>query len=529
MSVAGSSQEAPHLADAFDAAVLRGPDRPFLVSGSRRLTYGQADRESRALAAALADLGIEAGDRIAVVLPNWPEWVTMLLAAARVGAVLVPINPALGYHELKYQLRHAEASLVVTAPSYEGRDYLEWFDELIAELPDILYLVAVGGEDLWYDDRIFPYRELVSKGGKLDASAGPRDPDALLAMLYTSGTLGKPKGVCLTHRNLVGNARLTGEALGVRADDVALVAVPCFTVFGASVVVGGIAAGSALVLEERFQATEAVELLERERVTLCHGAPTLFQLLLREPGFSRERLPHLRTGIVAASPVPPDLVQRIRAVCDVEIAYGLTETGPTVTITRAEDDPERRVATVGRALPGVEVRIVDVITGELHEREAVGELAVRGPNVMQGYYRMPAETRRSLTPEGFFLTGDLAMLDEDGYVRIVGRRKEMIIRGGFNVYPREVEDVLRAHPAVEELCVVGIPNELLGEMICACIVPTEGAIVRGEDILDFAREQMADYKVPDLVRFFDALPMTASGKIRRRELAQVVTLEHTAS
>jgi fatty-acyl-CoA synthase len=200
-----------------------------------------------------------------------------------------------------------------------------------------------------------------------------------------------------------------------------------------------------------------------------------------------------------------------------------------VTVTRPTDPAEARVETVGRALPGVELTIVDVGTGALHGLEAVGELAVRGPNVMAGYHRMPAETRRSFTPEGYFLTGDLAMLDADGFVRIVGRRKEMIIKGGFNVYPREVEDVLRAHPAVVEVAVVGIPDDLQGELICACVVPTEGAIVRGEDLLDFAREQMADYKVPDLVRFFDALPMTASGKVRRRELAQVVALEHTTS
>jgi fatty-acyl-CoA synthase len=253
----------------------------------------------------------------------------------------------------------------------------------------------------------------------------------------------------------------------------------------------------------------------------------MFQLLVREPGFARERLPALRTGTVAGSPVPPDLVVRVRPTCDVQIAYGLTETGPTVTMTRFDDPPALRVETVGRALPGVELRIVDVGTGELHGPEAVGELAVRGPNLMSGYHRMPGETRRAFTPEGFFLTGDLAMLDEDGYVRIVGRRKEMIIRNGYNVYPREVEDVLRAHPAVEEVCVVGVPHEILGEMICACIVPVEGAVVRGEDVLQFAREQMADYKLPDLVRFFDALPMTASGKVKRRELAQVVALEHS--
>jgi fatty-acyl-CoA synthase len=207
-------------------------------------------------------------------------------------------------------------------------------------------------------------------------------------------------------------------------------------------------------------------------------------------------LPALRTGTVGGSPVPPDLVARVRPTCDVQIAYGLTETGPTVTMTRFDDPPALRAETVGRA--------------------------------MSGYHRMPGETRRAFTPEGFFLTGDLALLDEDGYVRIVGRRKEMIIRNGYNVYPREVEDILRAHPAIDEVCVVGVPDEVQGELICARVVPVEGAIVRGEDVLQHARDQMADYKLPDLVRCFDALPRTASGTVKRRELAQVVALEHTA-
>jgi fatty-acyl-CoA synthase len=518
-----------HLADVFDAAVARDPERLMVVAGDRRHTYAQMSREADAFAAALADLGVERGDTIAVRLPNWPEWLTTALAASRLGAVLVPVNPGLGYHELTYQLRHAEASVVVTAESYEGRDFVEAFDELIADLPAVQYLVTVGAGDYWYDDRVFPYRDLVSKGGRVDAAAAARDPDAVFAILYTSGTMGKPKGVCLSHRNVVGTAMAVAEVLGVTAEDVVLAAVPFFTIFGTSVVVGAVAAGATLVLDQRFDPAATIELMARERVTVCHGVPTMFHLLVRERDFARERLPRLRTGIIAGSPVLPDLVMAVRRTCNVEIAYGLTETGPTVTVTRPDDPPDRRVETVGRALPGVELSIVDVTTGEVHGAEAVGELAVKGPNVMTGYHRMPAETRRSFTPEGFFLTGDLAMLEGDGYVRIVGRRKEMIIRGGFNIYPREVEDVLRAHPGVEEVCVVGVAHEILGEMVCACVVPTEGAILRGEDITDFARKQMADYKVPDLVRFFDALPLTASGKVKRRELAQVVALEHTAS
>jgi fatty-acyl-CoA synthase len=498
-----------HLADVFDAVSARYADRPLVAFGDRRLTYAEVRREVLALAASLADLGTVPGARVAVNLPNWPEWLTTALATARLGATLVPVNPGLGFHELKYQLRHAEAAAVVTAESWEGHDFLEAFDELAGELPDLRVIVTVGPQELWTDGRTFRYADLVARGARLEPPAVPRDGEEHpLAILYTSGTMGKPKGVRLSHRALVETARRGGAVLEVGPEDVVLVAVPCFTVFGMSAVIGALAAGASLVLADRFVAAEIVELMARERVSVCHGVPTMFQLLVRELGFSRERLPALRTGTVAGSPVPPDLVTRVRATCDVQIAYGLTETGPTVTMTRFDDPAPLRVETVGRALPGVEVR---------------------GPNVMSGYDRMPGETRRAFTPEGFFLTGDLAMLDEDGYVRIVGRRKEMIIRNGYNVYPREVEDVLRAHPAIEDVCVVGAPHEILGEMICACIVPVEGAVVRGEDVLQYAREQMADYKLPDLVRFFDALPMTASGKVKRRELAQIVALEHTVS
>jgi fatty-acyl-CoA synthase len=232
--------------------------------------------------------------------------------------------------------------------------------------------------------------------------------------------------------------------------------------------------------------------------------------------------------VIAGSAVSEDLIRRVRRWCDVQVAYGLTETGPTVAITRFTDPPEKRLTTVGRPLPGVEVKAVDLVTGALHGPEAVGEIAVRGPNVMRGYARMPGETARSFSPEGFFLTGDLGIIDEEGYLKIVGRSKETILRGGYQIYPREVEDQLRAHPAVDDVCVIGVPHEILGERICACIVPVEGAVITGEEIKSFARDTMADYKVPDLVRFFDAFPMTGSGKVKRRELERMVALDHTA-
>ena len=516
-----------HLAALFARVAKAHPDREFLVHGSRRMSYAQVQREALALAGALGGLGVQPGERVAVDLPNWPEWVVALLAAAYRGVVLVPLDPSLSHHELKYQLRHAEVRAVVVAEAFEGADYLGLYHELLPDLPDLRALITVGAPDRWLDDRVYRFADLVSKVSTPAPAAD--DPDQPLAILYTSGTMGKPKGVTLSHRNLVMTARGSADALRHTGDDRVLGAVPLFTIFGVHVVVVTIAAGATLVLQERFHAPGALDLIRRERLTIVHGVPTMFELLMRDPSFEEQRPTTCRTGVVAGSPVSPELAGRIRRWCDVQIAYGLTETGPTVTITRFEDDPERRGHTVGRPIPGVEVRVVDLTSGALHGPEAVGELVVKGPNVMLGYYRMPGETARSLTREGYLLTGDLAILDEDGYVRIMSRRAEVIVRGGYKIYPRELEDLLRTHPAVHDACVVGVPNEMLGELICACLVATEGSIVTGDELKEFCREAVADYKVPDLVRFFDAFPLTGSGKVKRRELAQVVGLELSAT
>jgi fatty-acyl-CoA synthase len=515
-----------HLAALFAERARAHPEREFLVFGSRRMSYGQVEREALALAEALTGLGVQSGDRLAVDLPNWPEWVVALLAAAYSGAVVVPLDPSLTHHELRYQLRHAEVRAAFLPEGYGGTDFVELYDELLPDLPELRALILVGQTDRWLDDRMYRFGDLVAKVPRRGLAPVAADAAGLpLAILYTSGTMGKPKGVALSHRNVLAAARAAVEALRHGGDDRALGAVPLFTIFGLHVVAVTITAGATLVLQERFDASRALELIRRERLTLVHGVPTMFELLMRDPSFQRARPSHCRSGIIAGSPVAPEFVQRVRQWCDVQIAYGLTETGPTVTITRFEDAPARRSETAGRPIAGVDVKVVDLRSGALHGPEAVGELAVKGPNVMLGYYRMPGETARSLTPEGFFLTGDLAIVDEDGYVTIVGRRNELIIRGGYKIYPRELEDLLRTHPAVGDACVVGIPSEPLGELICACVVPTEGSIVTGDELKDFCREAVADYKVPDLVRFFDAFPLTGSGKVKRRELTQVVGLE----
>jgi fatty-acyl-CoA synthase len=522
------------LAQVFARRAHEHPERPAVVAASgRAITYGQLDAQSAAMAAALSDLGIGEGDRIAVNMPNCPEWIVALVACAKLGAIVVPLGPRLNTHELKYQLRHAEVSCVFTVERLGDIDFLQLFEQLIAELPALQYLVTVGEEELWYDDRIFQFEDLLSKG---DGRPAPPPPDVRdesdLALLYTSGTTGKPKGVRLSHGGVVETAVRAGEALEIEPADRVLAAVPIFASFGFGVAAGVLAVGATLVVIPEFDAAAALELMVRERVTVLHGVPTMFHLLMREPAFdgARLRAAGLRTGVIAGSPVSEALVERIRRWCDVQIAYGLTETGPTVAITRFSDPPEKRATTVGRPLPGVDVMAVDVLTGALHgPTEAVGEIAVRGPGVMLGYARMPAETARSLTPEGFFLTGDLGILDEEGYLRVVGRRTETILRGGFQVYPREVEDRLRAHPAVDDVCVIGVPHDVLGELVCACIVPVEGAVITGKEIKVFARDTMADYKVPDLVRFFDVFPMTGSGKVKRRELERTVALDPTVT
>ncbi|HEX2779182.1 MAG TPA: AMP-binding protein, partial [Gemmatimonadaceae bacterium] len=388
------------------------PERIMLVAGGRTWTYGQVQARATALAAALAELGIGMGDRVAINLPNWPEWIITLLAASRLGATIVPVNPQLNYHELKYQLRHAEVSVAVTAERFRDTDYLQLFEDLIAELPDLQYVVTVGEEELWYDDRIFQFEDLVSSGeGRPVPVALDLRDDTTLTMIYTSGTMGKPKGVCLSNRSIVETAVRSFEAIEIEPADRVLAAVPLFAVFGFGVAVGTLAAGATLVLEETFHAGEAIELIAREKISLLPGVPTMYHLLMREATFEPSRFRHLRSGVIAGNSASPDMVRRIRKWCDVQIAYGLTETGPTVSITRFTDPEEKRASTVGRPLPGVEVRAVDFRTGALHGPEAVGEIAVRGFNVMQGYARMPGETARSFTPEGFFLTGDLGFID----------------------------------------------------------------------------------------------------------------------
>ncbi len=513
----------------FQAWAERRPNGIFLAAGEREWTWAEAGAQAHALACALQGLGVERGDRIGIVMPNWPEFVLTVLAASELGAAVVPLDPSVSARDLQFILRNTECAVVVTAERFGGVDYLELFEGMLSELPALQYLVTVGEEDLWYDDRIFQFEDLVSTGrGQLLDPAGVGDEDPA-AILYTAGTSRKHKGVVLSHGTLLWTAERTARALRMEPHDVTLCVVPLTNIFGlGTALMTSVVAGSGLVLRERFDAEGTLEDVERFRPTVLHGVPTMFVLLRRELERRRADLSSLRTGIIAGSPVPPSLADAVRAtvVPELEISYGLTETSPAVSIT-APDDGAARSETVGRPLEGVDVRILGDGERSLPAGET-GEIAVRGPNVMLGYFRQPAATRAALTSDGFLRTGDLGTLDGTGHLRVVGRLSDVILRGGYSVHPREVEDHLRSLPAVEDAVVVGVPNEVLGELVCACVVPVEGALVTEEEVRELCRPTLAEFKLPDVVAFFDELPRVNSGRARRTELVRLMKMRLAA-
>jgi fatty-acyl-CoA synthase len=520
---AGSS-----IASALAMRATSDPGRPYLLGAGGTLTFGEVDSQSEALAAALANLGVEAGDRVALVLPNCPEFVVSLFAVAKLGGVIVPLDPRQPPSELQYMLRHSESVCAVTIERAHDIDFLQLFEELLVRLPELQYLVTVGEEDLWYDDRIFQYEDLISAGGGRDFASPEIDPVRdCFAIVYTSGTTGKPKGVELSHGNLLSVAARTADAVGLTCEDRIVGVSALHHVFGLGPgLLSALTAGASLVLDAEPETGRTLDLVEEHRATVHYGVPTSFIAEIAEQEVSARDLSSLRVAIPAGSPVSDDLVARIRThMCDtVLVAYSLTETSSTLCVTRPDDPEVKRSFTVGRPLPGTDLRILER-DGEELPVESVGEIAVKGPGVMLGYHRQPGETAAAFDRNGYLLTGDLGIVDEEGFVHLVGRRKEVIIRAGFNVYPREVESRLEAHPAVREAAVVGVADPLLGEATCACIVPVEGAIVTSQEIVDWCRETLADTKIPDRVRFFDALPRTGTGKIRRIELSRSIQSE----
>jgi acyl-CoA synthetase (AMP-forming)/AMP-acid ligase II len=515
------------IASALSTRATADPAADYLLHGDQALGFAQVESQAEALAASLSNLGVEAGDRVALVLPSCPEFAISLFAVAKLGAMVVPLNPRLSSTDLQYMLRHSQAVCAITIEQLQGTDYLQLFEDLMPHLPDLRYLVTVGAEDLWYDDRIFQFEDLVSAGAGRDFTASAPDPGASFAIVYTSGTSGKPKGVELSHANLIAAAAGTADALELGAGDRVVGVSALHHVFGLGPgLLSTLLVGASLVLQDEADASSTLRAVERHAATVHYGIPTHYLAALAELEEQPRDLPTLRLAVVAGAPVHDELVTRIAGTLDTPVVtcYSLTEASSTVSASRPADPGDKRRFTVGRPIAGMSLKIVEEDGSELPV-ESVGEIAVRGPGLMVGYYRQPRETAEAYDQEGFFLTGDLGLLDEEGYLHLVGRTKDVIIRSGFNVYPREVEARIESHPAVQEVAAVGITDPLLGEAICACVVPVEGAIVTGHEIVDWCRGTLADDKVPDLVRFFDELPRTDTGQVRRVELSRRVLSE----
>ncbi len=515
----------------LDAAAEHG-SRDALVARHQgvRLTYAELAAEVERAARALLAAGVERGDRVGLWSPNRFEWPVVQLAAACAGAILVSLNPAYRARELGYALRQSGTSLLVMAEGFRGVDYRE---TLAGSGAAPRRAVTLGRE----------WEELLAEGDRVPAGAlaareAELDVDDPASIQYTSGTTGFPKGATLSHHNMLNNGFFVGQGLGYGPADRVCLPVPFYHCFG--MVLGTLACvthGSAMVLPgEAFDPKETLAAVETEACTSLYGVPTMFIAELEESGFAGYDLRSLRTGVMGGSPCPLEVIRRVRDdmnMRDVAICYGMTETSPISTQTRPDAPVEKRVSTVGQAHPHVELRVADPATGRTVPRGTSGELCVRGYSVMLGYWDDEPATRRAIDAGRWLHTGDLAVMGEDGHVSIVGRLTDMIIRGGENVYPREVEELLHAHPAVADVQVIGVPDPRFGEQVCAWIVLRDGAAATEEEIREFCAERITPQKAPRYVRFVEGFPLTATGKVQkfrmREEEIRVRGLEHAAA
>ena len=507
------------------------PERNAILDPSGvTLTYEQLSERVDQLARGMLELGVGKGDKVGLWMPNIPEWVVAYYAIARIGAVVVPMNTRYKTHEVEYILDNSEATTLFAVAAFAGIDYISMIGDIRGDLPNLKHVIVVGepGADMHGFD------ETVDLGaGKLsdklladrEAQCAPGDN---VFILYTSGTTGSPKGAMLSHHNIAKNAEQVTEVLHASEKDVFLLAVPFFHCFGCVMgIAGSIRWGAAMVPMEIFRPKPALELVERFGVSVLYGVPTMFVLELEENRKGKADggaydVATLRTGIMAGAPCPIEVMKGTMEElhCNVSIAYGLTEASPVITMTRFDDPVERRVETVGRALDDIEVKICDDDRRPLATDE-MGELACRGYNVMLGYYRAPEVTAQSIDEDGWLYSGDLATMDADGYVKIVGRKKDMLICGGFNVYPAEIEEYLFTHPKVQNVSVIGMPDDVFGEVAAAYIIPREGETIDPQEIVDFCAGEIANFKVPRYVKIVDDFPMTQSGKVQKFRLREI--------
>ncbi len=541
------------IGDVLDLQTHRFPDREALVhvAAGVRYTYQEFQAAVDRTARGLMSLGIKKGQNVGIWATNYVEWLLAQYATAKIGAALVTVNPAYRTHELAYLLEQAQLTALIFIGRFRTSDYAAMLNELIPELPDcapgqlnsprfphLRHVVFIPPHDaadaptppgMWRWDDLLKRAEQVS-AEELQARQAQCDPDDVINIQYTSGTTGNPKGAMLTHHNLIANAWYVGDCIEMTGADRLCIPVPFYHCFGC--VMGSLTCvthGSTMVIpSEYFDPLQTLEAISSERCTAVHGVPTMFIAQLGHPDFPQFDLGSLRTGVMAGSPCP---IEVMREVIDrmgaerITIAYGQTEASPVITQTLADDSIERRVSTVGMVLPGVAVRLIDPETGQEVGPGQQGELQTRSAMVMKGYFNMPDATAAAIDAQGWLHTGDLATVDEDGYYKITGRLKDMIIRGGENIYPREIEEFLYTHPQIADVQVIGVPDERFGEEVMAWVQlrpDADAAAITTDSIRDYCRGRIAHYKIPRYVKFTDGFPMTVTGKIqkfRMRELA----------
>ena len=529
----------------FERIAAQFPLRDALIEAAatpggdaRRWSYEKLNDDVDHLARALLAQGVEKGERIGIWSPNCAEWTILQYATAKIGAVLVNVNPAYRRHELEFVVRQNGMRMLVAAPSDKNSDYVGMARETAGACPELREIVFLPEDPVAGLSAGVPeaghevtYAELLTRADGVGPSAlrdrmaelGPHDP---INLQYTSGTTGFPKGATLTHHSILNNGHSIGRLLGYTEHDRVVIPVPFYHCFG--MVIGNLNAlsfGAATIIPSRgFNPSAALEAVQDFGGTSLYGVPTMFIAELALPDFATFDLSTLRTGVMAGSLCPMEVMRRVideMHMVDVAICYGMTETSPVSTMTRAGDTLEHRTSTVGRTMPHLESRIVDPGTGEVVERGVIGELCTRGYAVMQGYWGQPDKTAEAIDVEGWMHTGDLARMDEDGYLVIEGRIKDMVIRGGENIYPREIEEFLYLHPSIQDVQVIGVPDVKYGEELMACIILKPGAeTLTAEDIAEYCRGKLAHYKIPRYVDVRESFPMTVSGKVRKVDMRQ---------
>ena len=530
----------------FEGIVEQYPDAEAVVACHQdvRWTYAQFKEQIDAFATGLLKLGIQPGERVGVWGPNSTEWVVTQMATARIGAILVNINPAYRLYELEYAMNKSGCRAIVSAEAFKSSKYLEMLYAIAPELnscepgklkseklPDLEVVIRMGDAR---SPGMFNFADISASGGsdevaRLEELKGKLRPDDPINIQFTSGTTGNPKGATLTHCNILNNGYLTGAGMRQTPDDRVCVPVPLYHCFG--MVLGNLACfahGATVVYpSEVFDPLSTLQAVEAERCTALHGVPTMFVTELAHPDFEKFDLSTLRTGVMAGAPCPVDVMNRVISDMNMKhilIGYGQTEVSPINHLTLPDDPIEKRVETVGRAVPWIEIKLVDD-EGRVVPIGEKGEVCTRGYSVMLGYWNDDEQTRETIDEARWLHSGDLGIMDEDGYLRIVGRIKDMIIRGGENVYPREVEEFLYTHPNIKEVQVFGVPDVKMGEEVCAWIQTEEGKTLTEDDVKAYCKGQITHFKIPKYIRFVDEYPMTVTGKIQKYKMSDLMAKE----